>query len=165
MKFRVDRWTRPQGGGGVTCVMQEGTTFEKAGVNVSVVHGVLPVNAVKEMRHRGKDLPEGELPFLAAGISSVIHPRNPHVPTVHFNYRFFQVNVDEGKTVVSENLSCNSPHHFLYFIIIAVVVWRRDGFDSLLFGGGGCSPLSFRTKKGVRPAFVRLLSKIQGMVR
>ncbi|KAK2727458.1 hypothetical protein QYM36_008075, partial [Artemia franciscana] len=41
-KFRVDRWLRKEGGGGVTCVMQEGETFEKAGVNVSVVNGTLP---------------------------------------------------------------------------------------------------------------------------
>lgn len=100
MKFRVDRWTRPEGGGGVTCVMQEGTTFEKAGVNVSVVHGMLPAPAVQQMRARGRDLTGQELPFFAAGISSVIHPRNPHVPTVHFNYRYFEVTKDNGEKVV-----------------------------------------------------------------
>ena len=96
-KFRVDRWTRAEGGGGVTCVIQGGKTFEKAGVNVSVVHGTLPAGAVVQMKDRGKDLGEGELPFFAAGISSVIHPTNPHVPTVHFNYRYFEVTKENGE--------------------------------------------------------------------
>lgn len=99
-KFYVDRWTRKEGGGGVTCVLQEGDTFEKAGVNVSVVHGVLPADAMRQMRARGKDLPIKELPFFAAGISSVIHPRNPHVPTVHFNYRYFEVVKEDGEKMV-----------------------------------------------------------------
>jgi len=96
-KFHVDRWERSEGGGGVTCVIQEGKTFEKAGVNVSVVHGTLPPSAVAQMRARGKDLKGKELPFFAAGISSVIHPRNPHIPTVHFNYRFFEVTQENGE--------------------------------------------------------------------
>lgn len=96
-KFFVDRWTRSEGGGGVTCVLQNGKTFEKAGVNVSVVHGVLPVDAVRQMKARGKDLIGKELPFFAAGISSVIHPSNPHVPTVHFNYRYFEVTQENGE--------------------------------------------------------------------
>jgi len=95
-KFQVDRWTRPEGGGGVTCILQNGHVFEKAGVNVSVVHGNLPQAAVKQMNTRGKQLPEGEeLPFFAAGISCVIHPRNPNIPTVHFNYRYFEVEKGE----------------------------------------------------------------------
>nr|CAG4651754.1 EOG090X04L5 [Triops cancriformis] len=96
-KFRVDRWLRPEGGGGVTCVIQNGVTFEKAGVNVSVVHGHLPAPAIAQMRARGKDLKGNSLPFFAAGISSVIHPRNPHVPTVHFNYRYFEVTDETGQ--------------------------------------------------------------------
>ncbi len=51
-KFFVDRWLRPEGGGGVTCVLQEGATFEKAGVNVSVVHGSLPPEAVQQVLPR-----------------------------------------------------------------------------------------------------------------
>nr|SVE73501.1 EOG090X04L5 [Daphnia atkinsoni] len=96
-KFLVDRWTRSEGGGGVTCVIQNGKTFEKAGVNVSVVHGVLPVDAVRQMKARGKELIGKELPFFAAGISSVIHPSNPHVPTIHFNYRYFEVTQENGE--------------------------------------------------------------------
>lgn len=91
-KFRVDRWTREEGGGGITCVLQDGHVFEKAGVGVSVVHGLIPPSAVAQMNARGKKLPEGEeMPFFACGISSVIHPRNPNVPTMHFNYRYFEV--------------------------------------------------------------------------
>ena len=93
-EFRVDRWIRPNnGGGGITCVLQDGKVFEKAGVNISVVKGVLPPAAVKQMRARGHAaLQEGEsLPFFACGVSSVIHPRNPFVPTLHFNYRYFEV--------------------------------------------------------------------------
>jgi len=63
-----------------------------AGVGVSVVHGLIPPSAVAQMNARGKKLPEGkEMPFFACGISSVVHPRNPHVPTMHFNYRYFEV--------------------------------------------------------------------------
>lgn len=51
-KFKVDRWTRAEGGGGVTCVIQDGHVFEKAGVNVSVVHGLLPPGAVAQMKSR-----------------------------------------------------------------------------------------------------------------
>ena len=99
-KFRVDRWMRKEGGGGITCVLQDGKSFEKAGVNISVVHGVLPPSAVTQMRSRGKQLEEGKtLPFYAVGISCVIHPVNPMVPTVHFNYRYFEVNDGSGKTL------------------------------------------------------------------
>ena len=97
-KFVVDRWTRKEGGGGISCVLQDGKTFEKAGVNISVVHGSLPPPAIKQMKSRGKDLKEGgeDLPFYAVGISCVIHPVNPMVPTVHFNYRYFEVNNGKG---------------------------------------------------------------------
>ncbi|XP_015121056.1 oxygen-dependent coproporphyrinogen-III oxidase [Diachasma alloeum] len=95
-KFKVDRWSRKEGGGGITCVLQEGTVFEKAGVNISVVSGNLPPGAVRQMRARGKELDEGSLPFFAAGVSAVIHPRNPMVPTIHFNYRYFEVTNKDG---------------------------------------------------------------------
>lgn len=98
-KFKVDRWTRSEGGGGITCVLQDGHTFEKAGVNVSVVHGKIPPAAVAQMNSRGKNLPEGkEMPFFACGISSVIHPRNPNIPTIHFNYRYFEVVESDKRT-------------------------------------------------------------------
>ncbi|XP_076445342.1 oxygen-dependent coproporphyrinogen-III oxidase-like [Babylonia areolata] len=95
-KFQVDKWYRKEGGGGITCVLQDGSSFEKAGVNISVVMGMLPPSAVQQMRARGKSLNGEKLPFFAAGISSVIHPRNPHVPTMHFNYRYFEVTQVDG---------------------------------------------------------------------
>lgn len=99
-KFKVDRWTRDKGGGGISCVLQDGKVFEKAGVNISVVHGMLPPPAVKQMKGRGKDLPDNrELPFYAVGVSCVIHPVNPFVPTIHFNYRYFEVEVENGKSL------------------------------------------------------------------
>ncbi|KAM3935716.1 oxygen-dependent coproporphyrinogen-III oxidase, mitochondrial [Leptodactylus fuscus] len=96
--FIVDRWQRTEGGGGVSCVLQDGKVFEKAGVNVSVVHGYLSQEAIQQMRSRGKDLKtkDGKLPFCAMGVSSVIHPKNPHVPTIHFNYRYFEIEEADG---------------------------------------------------------------------
>ena len=77
---------------------KDGHVFEKAGVNISVVHGNIPASAVSQMNSRGKRLPEGkEMPFFACGISSVIHPRNPNVPTLHFNYRYFEVEENPGR--------------------------------------------------------------------
>jgi len=96
-KFHVDRWQRPEGGGGITCVMQDGHVFEKAGVNISVVHGVLSPAVVQHMRSRGKKLKDGKHRFFATGVSSVIHPRNPNVPTIHFNYRYFEVESESGE--------------------------------------------------------------------
>lgn len=96
-KFQVDRWLRKEGGGGVTCVLQDGEVFEKAGVNISVVMGTLPAAAAQQMRSRGKQLIGDKLPFFAAGVSAVIHPRNPLVPTIHFNYRYFEVEHDDGQ--------------------------------------------------------------------
>lgn len=95
-KFKVDRWMRKEGGGGITCVLQDGDVFEKAGVNISVVTGNLPPGAVQQMRTRGKKLGDGALPFFAAGVSAVIHPKNPMVPTIHFNYRYFEVVGEDG---------------------------------------------------------------------
>ncbi|XP_017323873.1 oxygen-dependent coproporphyrinogen-III oxidase, mitochondrial [Ictalurus punctatus] len=96
--FKVDRWSREEGGGGVSCVLQDSKMFEKAGVNVSVVSGHLSEEAAKQMRSRGKQLKakDGKLPFIAMGVSSVIHPKNPHIPTVHFNYRYFEVEEADG---------------------------------------------------------------------
>ena len=93
-KFRQDTWVREDGGGGITRVMQDGNVWEKAGVNVSVVYGSMPPEAYRAATGnadalKGKDN-LGRVPFFAAGISSVMHPRNPHAPTMHFNYRYFE---------------------------------------------------------------------------
>ena len=93
-KFRQDAWTREDGGGGITRVMQDGNIWEKAGVNVSVVYGSMPPEAYRAATGNAEALKGkeniGRVPFFAAGISSVMHPRNPHAPTMHFNYRYFE---------------------------------------------------------------------------
>jgi coproporphyrinogen III oxidase len=82
--FRRDEWQRPEGGGGVSCLIEEGGLFERGGVNFSHVMGqALPPSASAsrpELAGRA---------FEAMGVSLVMHPRNPHVPTVHMNVRFF----------------------------------------------------------------------------
>jgi coproporphyrinogen III oxidase len=83
-KFREDIWQRPEGGGGRTRVIENGKVFEKGGVNVSAVHGKLP-EAMQKMFN------VGEADFFACGLSLVIHPKNPTVPTVHANWRYFEM--------------------------------------------------------------------------
>ena len=98
-KFRVDQWTRPNGGGGISCVLQDGAVFEKAGVNTSVVYGTLPRPAIQKMRanHKALDPDVESLEFFAAGLSCVLHPVNPNAPTVHFNYRYFETMDETGQ--------------------------------------------------------------------
>ncbi len=82
--FRTDAWERAEGGGGITRVLEDGGVFERAGVLFSHVHGTrLPPSA---SAHRGEIAGR---PFEAMGVSLVLHPRNPYVPTVHMNVRFF----------------------------------------------------------------------------
>lgn len=91
-KFKEDVWSRPGGGGGISRVLQDGGIWEKAGVNVSVVYGMMPPEAYRAAK--GADSKDGHkagpVPFFAAGISSVLHPKNPFAPTLHFNYRYFE---------------------------------------------------------------------------
>lgn len=83
-RFAEDRWDRPEGGGGRSRVMTEGAVFEQAGVGYSHVRGErLPPSATAQRAElAGRS-------FEAMGVSLVIHPRNPHVPTSHMNVRFF----------------------------------------------------------------------------
>lgn len=89
-KFQEDHWKRPEGGGGRTRVIAEGAVFEKGGVNTSSVHGPLP----KSMQDYFKQ-PEAD--FFACGLSLVLHPHNPMVPTVHANWRYFEMYDKEGQ--------------------------------------------------------------------
>jgi coproporphyrinogen III oxidase len=92
--FREDRWQRPEGGGGRSRVLEDGGLFEKAGINFSHVHGTqLPPSATvarPELAGRG---------FEAMGVSLVIHPRNPYVPTSHANVRFFLAEKPDAEPV------------------------------------------------------------------
>ncbi len=83
-RFREDPWTREGGGGGRSRVLVEGDLFEKAGVGFSEVHGELAPELARSM-------PMGDgTRFFAAGVSLVLHPRSPMVPTVHANFRCIQ---------------------------------------------------------------------------
>lgn len=92
--FVQDIWTREQGGGGRTRVLENGGVFEKAGVNISKVFGALP----KEMENYFQ---VKEVDFFACGLSLVIHPRSPKVPTVHANWRYFEMYDKNGKILKS----------------------------------------------------------------
>jgi coproporphyrinogen III oxidase len=92
--FREDRWQRPGGGGGVSRVLMEGRTFEKCGVNRSVVVGVMPAQMAQRLGARAGG--EMESSFFVAGMSIVAHPRSPKVPTVHLNVRHFEVSAPDG---------------------------------------------------------------------
>jgi len=93
--FQEDAWVRANGGGGMSRVLSGGEVFEKAGVNLSVVYGSMPQEALASATERGVDRAKGykegeRVPFFACGLSSVMHPKNPHAPTMHFNYRYFE---------------------------------------------------------------------------
>jgi coproporphyrinogen III oxidase len=82
--FKTDAWQRPEGGGGVTRIIEDGALFERGGVNFSHVHGTrLPPSA-----SAARPQLAGQ-PFEAMGVSLVLHPRNPYCPTVHLNVRYF----------------------------------------------------------------------------
>ena len=85
-RFGSDRWERPGGGGGESRVLKDGALIEQGGVNFSEVAGAgLPASATH-------DRPElAGAPFTAMGVSVVLHPRNPHVPTTHLNLRFIEI--------------------------------------------------------------------------
>jgi len=91
-KFREDIWERKQGGGGKSRIIENGAIFEKGGVNISSVYGPLS----SEMQHYFK---VGDVDFFACGLSLVIHPKNPMVPTVHANYRYFEMYDKTGKII------------------------------------------------------------------
>ena len=93
-KFQQDIWKRPEGGGGRTRVIENGQVFEKGGVNISGVHGKLP----KSMQAYFK---VGDVDFFACGLSLVLHPKNPMVPTVHANWRYFEMYNDAGEIIDS----------------------------------------------------------------
>ena len=93
-KFAEDAWVRPEGGGGKSRVIADGNVFEKGGVNTSIVHGALPA-----AMQQAFNVPESN--FFACGLSLVIHPLNPFVPTVHANWRYFELYDKEGKKLDS----------------------------------------------------------------
>lgn len=92
--FHRDQWERPEGGGGLSCVIEQGNVFERGGVNYShVFGGGLPASATAarpELSGRS---------FEAMGVSLVLHPRNPYAPTVHLNVRFLEARKEGAEPV------------------------------------------------------------------
>ena len=84
VRFIEDKWERAEGGGGITRVIANGNVFEKGGVNTSIVHGALPAAMQQAFGVQ-------ESNFYACGLSLVIHPLNPYVPTIHANWRYFEL--------------------------------------------------------------------------
>lgn len=82
--FEEENWERTGGGGGCSRVIQNGNLIEKGGVNFSAVYGKLPEAIKKAFHTQSED-------FFATGVSIVLHPHNPHVPIIHMNIRYFEM--------------------------------------------------------------------------
>ncbi|OAX31704.1 putative HEM13-coproporphyrinogen III oxidase [Rhizopogon vinicolor AM-OR11-026] len=110
--FKRDSWVQPQSGKGISGIFSvpppgdaspaPQTVLEKAGINVSVVHGILPPHIIKEIHEDHPSIPydaRTSLPFFSAAIDLVVHLRNPHAPTVHAGYNYFEImeKVAEGE--------------------------------------------------------------------
>ncbi len=91
-KFFEDVWERAEGGGGKTRVISNGNVFEKGGVNTSVVYGEVTELMKSQLKINGHS-------WFACGLSLVIHPYNPFVPTVHCNYRMFELYDEAGEVI------------------------------------------------------------------
>jgi coproporphyrinogen III oxidase len=92
--FIRDEWQRPEGGGGISCIIEEGKVLERGGVGFSHVKGAQlpPTAAANRPEIAGR-------PWEAMGLSLVMHPRNPFAPTVHMNVRFFSTTKADGEPV------------------------------------------------------------------
>lgn len=90
--FKEDIWEREEGGGGRTRVIENGAVFEKGGVNISEVNGALSESMQQYFGVKDAN-------FFACGLSLVLHPKNPMVPTVHANWRYFEMYNKEGEIV------------------------------------------------------------------
>src|SRR6195952_2936512 len=93
-KFKENEWERAEGkgGGGRTRVIENGNVFEKGGVNTSVVYGKVTDTMRKQLQLDGDK-------WFACGLSLVIHPLNPFVPTVHANWRYFELYDVDGNVI------------------------------------------------------------------
>ncbi len=82
--FIEDKWIRDEGGGGITKVISNGNIFERGGINFSSVYGILPDSIARQVKKE-----EGE--FAVCGLSIIIHPYSPKIPTIHMNIRYFEM--------------------------------------------------------------------------
>ena len=83
-KFREDSWNRAEGGGGFSRIIENGSLIEKGGVNYSAVYGPTPEKIKESFGYEASE-------FYATGVSIVLHPQNPHVPIIHMNIRYFEM--------------------------------------------------------------------------
>ncbi|PSR10823.1 MAG: oxygen-dependent coproporphyrinogen oxidase [Bacteroidetes bacterium] len=116
-RFREDAWERPGGGGGRTRVIA-GQHLEKGGVNFSAVEGELSLKAAQSL-----GLGAGG-PFFATGVSIVLHPRNPHVPIIHMNVRYFEM--DEERWWFGGGIDL-TPH----YIVPADARWFHEQLQAV----------------------------------
>lgn len=100
--FLHDGWQRPEGGGGNSCMLEEGNVFERAGIGFSHVLGnkLPPAASVAHPEAAGR-------PWEAMGVSLVFHPRNPYIPTVHMNVRFFVAKAQKNTEIASQHLGAS----------------------------------------------------------
>lgn len=100
--FLHDGWQRPEGGGGNSCMLEDGNVFERAGIGFSHVLGnkLPPAASVAHPEAAGR-------PWEAMGVSLVFHPRNPYIPTVHMNVRFFVAKAQKNTEIASQHLDAN----------------------------------------------------------
>ncbi len=132
-RFAEDAWQRTEGGGGRTRILTEGTVFEKAGVAFSHVFGTrLPPSATA---HRPELVGKA---WQALGVSLVLHPRNPHVPTSHANVRFFVAEADDAQPVWWFGGGFDLTPY--YGVDEDVVHWHRTARDAVAPFGDGCYP-------------------------
>lgn len=90
-KFKEENWTREEGGGGRSRVIENGNVIEKGGVMFSAVSGKTPDFLFKEKEHSVSNQTQQESTFFATGVSIVIHPQSPLVPIIHMNIRYFEM--------------------------------------------------------------------------
>jgi len=101
--FSEDQWERAEGGGGRTRIITEGDLIEKGGVAFSAVHGPVSADMKKQLGLEGEE-------FFATGVSIVLHPHNPHVPIIHMNVRYFQL--DDGTYWFGGGIDL-TPHYII----------------------------------------------------
>jgi coproporphyrinogen III oxidase len=117
--FLHDSWNRPEGGGGTSCLLEDGHVFERAGVGFSHVLGnrLPPAATIAHPEAAGRS-------WEAMGVSLVLHPRNPYVPTVHMNVRFFVAKAPTNTEAERSSLENNT------------ITGTQNDQDIWWFGGG-----------------------------
>ncbi len=130
-KFKEDTWQREGGGGGTSRIQSGGKVFEKAGVNRSEVYGEVTPALAKQLNSKGSF-------FFATGLSLVIHPFNPMVPTTHANFRYFEL-YDEKKNKIDSWFGGGADLTPYYLVELDAVHFHStfkkvcDGFDKNFF--------------------------------